>query len=146
MGGVSAQRLVVESLSIDDGAVPLEEHVLTQSDPASPTWARSCGAFNKEYFVLEKDGIPVAGILDIDELEDYLELSDPTVKRQIRESGSGTDVAKLATPTSLSTRSNDPDDSVRRRMAEASLRAGWLRNQEIVFSKHLHARIPVSFA
>ena len=42
---------------------------------------------NKEYFVLEKDGIPVAGILDIDELEDYLELRDPAVKRQIRESG-----------------------------------------------------------
>lgn len=42
---------------------------------------------NKEYFVLEKDGIPVAGIIDIDELEDYLELRDPTVKRQIRESG-----------------------------------------------------------
>ena len=42
---------------------------------------------NKEYFVLEKDGIPVAGIIDVDELEDYLELRDPTVKRQIRESG-----------------------------------------------------------
>jgi len=42
---------------------------------------------NKEYFVLEKDGIPVAGILDIDELEDYLELRDPSVRRQIRESG-----------------------------------------------------------
>ena len=41
---------------------------------------------NKEYFVLEKDGIPVAGILDVDEFEDYLELRDPTVKRQIRES------------------------------------------------------------
>ena len=41
---------------------------------------------NKEYFVLEKDGIPVAGIIDVDELEDYLELRDPTVKRQIRES------------------------------------------------------------
>ncbi len=41
---------------------------------------------NKEYFVLEKDGVPVAGIIDIDELEDYLELRDPAVKRQIRES------------------------------------------------------------
>ena len=41
---------------------------------------------NNEYFVLEKDGIPVAGILDIDELEDYLELRDPDVKRRIRES------------------------------------------------------------
>ena len=42
---------------------------------------------NKEYFVLEKDGIPVAGIMGADELEDYLELRNPAVKRQIRESG-----------------------------------------------------------
>ena len=41
---------------------------------------------NKEYFVLEKDGIPVAGIMGADELEDYLELRNPAVKRQIRES------------------------------------------------------------
>ena len=41
---------------------------------------------NKEYFVLEKDGIPVAGIMGADELEDYLELRDPAMKRQIRES------------------------------------------------------------
>ncbi len=26
---------------------------------------------NNEYFILEKDGIPIAGILDIAELEDY---------------------------------------------------------------------------
>ena len=38
---------------------------------------------NKERFVLEKDGIPVAGIMDIDEFEDYLELQDPKVKRII---------------------------------------------------------------
>jgi PHD/YefM family antitoxin component YafN of YafNO toxin-antitoxin module len=41
---------------------------------------------NKEYFILEKDGIPVAGILDADELEDYLELQDPKVRRAIHES------------------------------------------------------------
>lgn len=41
---------------------------------------------NKEYFVLQKDGIPVAGLMDIDEFEDYLELRDPGVRRQIRES------------------------------------------------------------
>jgi len=41
---------------------------------------------NKEYFILEKDGIPVAGILDADELEDYLELRDPKVRRAIHES------------------------------------------------------------
>lgn len=26
---------------------------------------------NREYFILEKDGIPVAGVMNIDELEDY---------------------------------------------------------------------------
>jgi hypothetical protein len=40
---------------------------------------------NKEYFVLEKDGIPVAGIIDIDDLEDYLELRDPELQGQIDE-------------------------------------------------------------
>jgi hypothetical protein len=39
-----------------------------------------------EYFILEKDGIPVVGIMDADELEDYLELRDPKVKAQIRQS------------------------------------------------------------
>ncbi len=41
---------------------------------------------NREYFILEKDGIPVAGIMNIDELEDYLDLRDPGLKRQIRKS------------------------------------------------------------
>ena len=41
---------------------------------------------NKEYFVLEKDGIPVAGIMDIDEFEDYLELQDPKMREHIRKS------------------------------------------------------------
>ena len=41
---------------------------------------------NKEYFILEKDGIPVAGIMGADELEDYLELRDPKVKRAIQKS------------------------------------------------------------
>ena len=43
-------------------------------------------ARNKEYFILEKDGIPVAGIMGVDELEDYLELRDPKVKRFIKDS------------------------------------------------------------
>jgi len=41
---------------------------------------------NNEYFILEKDGIPVIGIMDADELEDYLELRDPKVKAQLRQS------------------------------------------------------------
>ena len=39
---------------------------------------------NNEYFLLEKDGIPVIGIMDADEMEDYLELRDPKIKAQIR--------------------------------------------------------------
>lgn len=41
---------------------------------------------NREYFILEKDGIPVAGILNVDDMEDYLELQDPALKNQIRKS------------------------------------------------------------
>ena len=39
-----------------------------------------------EYFILEKDGIPIAGIMGADELEDYLELQDPEVQSAIAES------------------------------------------------------------
>ncbi len=38
---------------------------------------------NGEYFILEKDGIPITGIMDADELEDYLEARNPKVKKQI---------------------------------------------------------------
>ena len=41
---------------------------------------------NNEYFILEKDGIPVIGIMDADEMEDYLEFRNPKVKAQIRQS------------------------------------------------------------
>lgn len=41
---------------------------------------------NKEYFILEKDGIPVAGLMDAEEMEDYLELRSPTIGKQIRTS------------------------------------------------------------
>jgi PHD/YefM family antitoxin component YafN of YafNO toxin-antitoxin module len=41
---------------------------------------------NKEYIILEKDGIPIAGIMDIDEFEDYLEMQDPKVRRDIKKS------------------------------------------------------------
>lgn len=39
---------------------------------------------NKEYFILEKDGIPVAAIMDVDEFEDYLELQDTRVRAIIK--------------------------------------------------------------
>jgi hypothetical protein len=41
---------------------------------------------NKEYFILEKDGFPVVGIMDADEMEAYLELRDPAIRRQIQKS------------------------------------------------------------
>jgi PHD/YefM family antitoxin component YafN of YafNO toxin-antitoxin module len=41
---------------------------------------------NKEYFILEKNGIPIVGIMDIDAFEDYLELQDPKARADIRKS------------------------------------------------------------
>jgi hypothetical protein len=41
---------------------------------------------NNEYFILEKDGIPIVGLMAADELEDYLELHDPSVKKFIAKS------------------------------------------------------------
>jgi PHD/YefM family antitoxin component YafN of YafNO toxin-antitoxin module len=41
---------------------------------------------NREYFILEKDGIPVAGLMNADDFEDYLDLQDPGLKKQIRRS------------------------------------------------------------
>jgi PHD/YefM family antitoxin component YafN of YafNO toxin-antitoxin module len=41
---------------------------------------------NKEYVILEKDGIPIAGMMDIDEFEDYLEMQDPKARRDIAKS------------------------------------------------------------
>ncbi len=38
-----------------------------------------------EYFILEKDGIPVAAVMDPDELDDYLDLQDPTIRRIMEE-------------------------------------------------------------
>ena len=36
--------------------------------------------------VLEKDGIPVAGLVDMDAVEDYLESKDPALRRRLRAS------------------------------------------------------------
>lgn len=40
---------------------------------------------DREYIVIERDGTPVLGILDADELEDYLDLHDETLKEQIHQ-------------------------------------------------------------
>ena len=62
------QRLPITKARINLGAVVKRAHL------------------NKEYFILEKDGIPVAGLMDIDEFEDYLELHDPKVRAHIAKS------------------------------------------------------------
>jgi len=41
---------------------------------------------NREYFILEKDGIPVAGLMSASEFEDYLDSQEPGLKKQIRRS------------------------------------------------------------
>lgn len=40
----------------------------------------------KTYVILEKDGIPLAGLMDIDEFEDYLDLQDPQIRAHIAQS------------------------------------------------------------
>ena len=40
----------------------------------------------KERFSLEKDGYPVAALIDIDEYEDYLDSQDAGLKKQIKAS------------------------------------------------------------
>jgi prevent-host-death family protein len=40
---------------------------------------------DKQYFILEKDGVPMAALMDVDEFEDYLELHDPEVNEAIAE-------------------------------------------------------------
>ena len=71
---------------------------------------------SKEYFILEKDGIPVVGLMDADELEDYLELRDPKVKAQIRQSnldvGSGR--TKPAVDLLKALKAGTPKHSLRR--------------------------------
>jgi hypothetical protein len=56
---------------------------------------------NREYFILEKDGIPVVGIMHVDDLEDYLELHDSELNNHIATSnaeyrdGKARDVSKF---------------------------------------------------
>src|SRR5882724_5872952 len=41
---------------------------------------------NKEYIIVEKDGLPIAGIMDINEFEDFRELHNPKVRAIIARS------------------------------------------------------------
>ena len=72
---------------------------------------------NREYFILEKDGIPVAGLMGADELEDYLELRDPKVRAQIRKSNADY----------LAGRSRPAEDSIAELRAEAQRKRGRRR-------------------
>jgi len=40
----------------------------------------------KEHFILEKDGYPVAGLMDIDEFEDYLDINSSDNTKEIKKS------------------------------------------------------------
>ena len=54
-----------------------------------------------EYFILEKGGIPIAGIMSADELEDYLELQDPKVQRAIADSNADIKAGRTKPAASL---------------------------------------------
>jgi hypothetical protein len=41
---------------------------------------------HREFFILEKDGIPVAGLMNMDDFEDFLDQQEPGLKAQIRKS------------------------------------------------------------
>ena len=56
-----------------------------------------------EYFILEKDGIPVIGIMAADELEDYLELRSPKVKTSIAASARDRAAGKIRPAAKLLT-------------------------------------------
>jgi hypothetical protein len=52
---------------------------------------------NREYLILEKDGIPVVGLMHVDDLEDYLEQQDGALKAQSKTAIGTTLRAELAT-------------------------------------------------
>jgi len=54
-----------------------------------------------EYFILEKGGIPVIGIMDADELEDYLELRNKKVNRQIEQSNTDLRAGRIRPASAL---------------------------------------------
>ena len=41
---------------------------------------------NKETFILEKDGIPIAALMNIEEFEDYLDTQDTKLNKKIKQS------------------------------------------------------------
>ena len=69
---------------------------------------------NGEYFILEKDGIPIVGIMGANELEDYSELRDPKIRERIRKShaefiaGKSRPVADFLSQRAASTKEHGP--------------------------------------
>lgn len=55
----------------------------------------------KEYVILEKDGIPIAGMMNIDEFEDYLELQDPAAQRAVQASRADVKAGRTRPATEL---------------------------------------------
>jgi len=41
---------------------------------------------NKDTFILEKDGVPMAALMNIDDFEDYLDSRDEELKKELRQS------------------------------------------------------------
>jgi prevent-host-death family protein len=73
----------------------------------------------KEYLILEKDGLPVAVLMDIDEFEDYLELQDPEVNAIIAE-GRGDYLAGKSRPAEELLRELEEEEA-REREAEKTV-------------------------
>ena len=63
----------------------------------------------KTYVILEKDGIPLAGLMDIDEFEDYLELHDPKVRAHIAKSRQEIPTPARATPRQSFSKNSAPE-------------------------------------
>ena len=73
---------------------------------------------NKEYFILEKDGIPVAGIMGAAELEDYLEARDPAIRAQIEKSNADIAAGRTRPAAALLTELNAARTTRQKRSAK----------------------------
>jgi len=93
-GGLVVSKACYTLINVDQsGASPLRKTASVTVNRIPITKARinlgqlaKRAHLNNEYFILEKDGIPIIGIMDADEMEDYLEVQDPTVQEFIAKS------------------------------------------------------------
>lgn len=77
---------------------------------------------DKEHFVLERDGVPVAALIDIDQLEDYLELQDPKVRAIIEESHADYLAGRTRPADALAAELQNDDDGERARKPQTKAR------------------------